>query len=47
MRDGRIIHTGETLIIACLMHATGAGRNSKDMEDLRRVMRDINLDRKK
>lgn len=45
IRDGKNFHTGEALLIACLLHAKGAGRNSKDMADVRRIMRDHNLDK--
>lgn len=45
IRDGQRVFTGEALLIACLLHAKGAGRNSKDMADVRRIMRDHNLDK--
>ena len=45
MRDGKHTHTGEALLIACLLHAKGSGRDSKDMADVRRIMRDHNLNR--
>lgn len=45
IRDGKHTYTGEAALIACLLHAKGAGRKSKDMEDVRRIMRDVNLDR--
>jgi hypothetical protein len=45
LRDGNFIHTGEALILACLMHAKGKSRKSQDMEDVQRIMRDRNLDK--
>lgn len=42
MRDGSVTYTGEALLIACLMHAKGEDRSSKDMDDVRRIMRDHN-----
>lgn len=45
MRDGSITITGEALLIACLMHAKGDSRTSKDMDDVRRIMRDHNRKR--
>lgn len=38
--------TGEGLILACLLHTKGAGRNSKDMETVQSLMNDINVDDK-
>jgi hypothetical protein len=46
LRNGDFEVTGEALILVCLLHSTGAGRKSKDMEDLQRLMRDQNLDSK-
>lgn len=43
LKDGDKIHTGEALLLACLLHAKGAGRKSKDMEDVQKIMRDINV----
>lgn len=44
IRDGDNSHTGEALLLACLLHTKGAGRESKEMRDLRMIMRDQNLD---
>lgn len=44
IRDGKLFHTDEAVILACLVHAKGKGRGTKDMEDLLRIMRDKNLD---
>lgn len=42
-RDGNI-HTGEALLLACLLKTHGRGRGqSKDMVDVRKIMRDINM----
>jgi len=43
IRDGKVVNTGEALLLACLLHAKGAGRDSDDMQDVRRIMRDRNL----
>jgi hypothetical protein len=40
-KDGNV-HTGEALLLACLLHAKGASRKSKDMEDVQKIMKDIN-----
>lgn len=42
IRDGKVLQTGEALLLACLLHAKGAGREGKDMEDVQRIMRDRN-----
>lgn len=42
--SGSVI-TGEALILACLLHSTGAGRNSEDMKTVQSLMDDINLDK--
>lgn len=47
MRDGDIIIDGEALMLALLIHTKGAGRNTKDMRDLQKIMKDHNLDPKK
>lgn len=43
MRDGEVEVTGEALLLALLLHTKGAGRNSKDMKDVQRIMRDHNI----
>jgi len=43
LRDGDTIHTGEALLLACLLHAKGASRVSPDMKDVQRIMRDRNI----
>jgi hypothetical protein len=45
IRDGHGTHTGEALLLACLLHAKGKGRNSADMTDVQKIMRDKNLDK--
>lgn len=44
LRDGHTLHTGEALLLAALLHAKGRGRDTKDMVDVQRIMRDRNLD---
>lgn len=46
LRDGEQTYTGEALSLACLLHTKGRGRDSKDMLDVQRIMRDQNLDTK-
>ena len=43
IRDGKQTHTGEALLLACLLHAKGKGRNSDDMVEVQKIMRDHNL----
>lgn len=43
IRDGKITHTDEAVILALLTHTRGKGRGTKDMDDVRRIMRDKNL----
>lgn len=43
-RNGDLEITGEALILACLLHTHGAGRNSDDFKDIQRIMLDPNLD---
>lgn len=42
IRDGNSVHTGEALLLACLLHAKGKSRVSDDMKDVQRIMRDRN-----
>jgi len=42
IRDGHTLHTGESLLLACLMHAKGKGRDSADMKEVQRIMKDRN-----
>lgn len=46
IRNGDSYITGEALILATLLHTRGAGRNSKDMQDVLLIMNDVNLDTK-
>lgn len=39
--------TGEALILACLLHTTGAGRDSDDLKVVQALMNDVNLDEDK
>lgn len=39
--DGHTLHTGEALLLACLLHAKG--KKSQDLEDVQRIMKDGNL----
>jgi hypothetical protein len=43
LRDGRTTHSGEALLLACLMHAKGKSRKSPDMTEVQRIMKDQNL----
>lgn len=42
--DRNTIHTGEALLLACLLHSKGQSRASKDMTDVQKIMRDKNLE---
>jgi hypothetical protein len=46
LKDGDKVHTGEALLLACLLHAKGESRKSKDMEDVQKIMLDHNVDSK-
>jgi len=46
MRDGNTLHTGEALMLACLLHAHGK-RGTDDEAFLRKIMKDHNLERPK
>jgi hypothetical protein len=43
IRDGRTTHTGEAVLLACLLHAKGSNRKSDDMKDVQRIMKDRNV----
>lgn len=42
IRDGNTVHTGESLLLACLLHAKGKSRKSDDMKEVQRIMHDPN-----
>lgn len=42
IRDNDTYHTGEALLLACLLHAKGSSRKSDAMKDVQRIMRDRN-----
>lgn len=42
IRDGKTVHSGEALLLACLLHTKGKGRESADMKDVQKIMRDHN-----
>lgn len=41
--DGKLMHTGEALLLGMLMHVRGNDRKSKDMRDIQRLMKDPNV----
>lgn len=43
MRDGDLVHTGEALTLALLLHAKGKGRNKRDIDEVSRLLDDPNL----
>lgn len=45
LRDGNNIHSGEALLLACLLHAKGKNRKGDDFKDVQRIMHDVNLDK--
>lgn len=44
IRNGDLVVTGEALILACLLHTHGAGRNTDDFKVVQALMDDINLE---
>lgn len=48
IRNGhsKSVVTGEALILACLLHTHGAGRNTDDFKVVQALMDDVNLDDK-
>lgn len=46
IRDGNTFHTGEALLLACLVNAKGKSRKGKDFADVQRLMKDQNADKK-
>lgn len=44
IRNGDLVVTGEALILACLLHTHGAGRNTDDFKAVQALMDDINLE---
>jgi hypothetical protein len=49
MRDKHgVVYTGEALVLACLLHAKGKTRRGQaEVEQVAKMMRDPNLNRKK
>lgn len=45
IRDGHVIHTDESVILACLLHTKG--KKSKDFVDVQKIMKDVNLEEHK
>lgn len=42
IRDGRVLHTDDAVILACLLKAKGRSRKSDDMTEVQKIMRDRN-----
>lgn len=47
IRDGSITYTDEAVVLACLVHSKGNSRKGEDMTDVRKIMKDINLEKEK
>ena len=47
IRDGKLLHTDEAMMLACLVHSKGLARNSNDMADLLKIMNDANVKSRK
>lgn len=47
IRNGNTFHTGEALLLACLVHTKGKSRKGKDFKDVQRLMKDQNADKSK
>lgn len=43
IRDGGTVHEGEAVLLAALLHAKGKSRDSDDMSEVQRIMRDKNI----
>lgn len=41
--DRKLVHTGESVMLACLLRAKGNSRKSDDMADTKKIMRDQNI----
>jgi hypothetical protein len=46
IRDGKVVHTGEAVTLACLVHSKGKSRKGDDMTEVQRIMGDKNVKRK-
>lgn len=44
IRDGEITYSGEAMMLACLVHSKGAGRDTDDEKMVRKIMSDHNLE---
>jgi hypothetical protein len=42
IRDGKLVHTDDSVILACLLRAKGTSRKSNDMTEVQKIMRDRN-----
>jgi hypothetical protein len=42
IRDGKLLHLGESVTLACLLRAKGKSRKSDDMSEVQKIMRDRN-----
>lgn len=48
LRDGDVVHTGEALLLALLVHAKGKTRRSQnELEQVSKMLGDPNLNRKR
>ena len=48
LRDGNVIHTGEALLLALLVHAKGkTQRGTMEMQQVSKMMDDPNLNKKR
>ena len=48
LRDGDVVHTGEALLLALLVHAKGKTRRSQnELEQVSKMLDDPNLNRKR
>lgn len=47
IRNGSTVVTGEALILATLMHTHGKNRRGDDMKTVQKIMKDVNLDKKR
>jgi hypothetical protein len=43
IRDGKVLHTGEAVTLACLLRSKGKSRRGDDMVEVQKILEDKNL----
>lgn len=45
IRDGKVMHTGEAMMLACLLHAKGKTKRSyTELQEVQKIMKDKNIE---